>query len=45
MEVVTGALIGMIVFHESHDILKILGVVLCVAAVVLLNLNFEKKKL
>lgn len=44
VELVTGSLIGMIVFRESHGLLKILGIVLCVAAVVLLNVNFEKKK-
>ena len=44
VEPLVGAVIGMTVFHESHDVFKIAGIVLILSAIVLLNLNDEKKK-
>ena len=39
VEPVVGALIGMTVFKESHNIMKIAGICLIIAAIVLLNLK------
>ncbi len=42
-EPIVGACTGMIVFHEDHGTLKILGILLILAAVVLLNLYGSPK--
>ncbi len=42
VEPLVGALIGILVFREDHGPLKLLGILLILAAVVLLNLPFGK---
>ena len=37
VEPLVGAVIGMTVFHESHDLLKLIGIALILGAIVLLN--------
>ena len=45
IEPVVGAILGMTVYHEPHNALKLIGIALVLAAIVLLNLeNFPKKK-
>lgn len=43
IELVTGALIGMAVYNEPHDPVKIVGVILSVLAIVFLNVNLPVK--
>jgi len=43
VEVVVGSLIGILVFHEDHSFWKIIGIVLIIAATVILNANFSPK--
>ncbi len=43
VEPLVGAVIGMTVFHEPHNILKLIGISLIIAAIVLLNLKWEKR--
>lgn len=42
VEPLVGSVIGMTVFGESHSILKILGILLILAAIVILNTSSEK---
>ena len=42
VEPLVGAVIGMTVYHESHEFLKIVGMVLIFAAIILLNLPARK---
>ena len=42
VEPIVGAVLGMTVYHESHDAAKLAGIALILAAIVLLNLNEEK---
>ena len=44
VEPLVGALIGMTVYHESHDALKLLGMGCIFAAIILLNLPDGRKK-
>ena len=44
VEPLVGALIGIFAFGEDHGILKLLGIFLILAAVVLLNLPFGKRR-
>ncbi len=44
VEPLVGALIGMLVFREDHGPLKLLGIFLILAAVVILNLPFGKRR-
>ncbi len=44
IELVTGSLVGMIIFKEPHDAIKIVGIILCVFAIVFLNLHIPKHK-
>jgi len=44
VEVVMGSLLGILVFHESHDFAKILGIILIIAATVILNISLPPKK-
>lgn len=37
VEPVVGAVIGMTVFHESHDTMKLIGIALIIAAILILN--------
>lgn len=42
VEPLVGAVIGMTVFRESHDPMKLIGICLIIAAIFVLNLNAEK---
>ena len=44
VEPLVGAVIGMTVFHESHDAVKLIGIAMILSAIILLNLNDEKNK-
>lgn len=44
VEPLVGAVLGMTLFHESVDPQKIIGITLILAAILLLNLTFSKKK-
>ena len=44
VEPLVGAVIGMTLYHESHDPVKLAGIALILSAVVLLNLNGRKVK-
>ncbi|MBO4406936.1 MAG: DMT family transporter, partial [Clostridia bacterium] len=44
VEPLVGALIGILVFHEGHGPLKLLGILLILAAVIILNLPRRKKE-
>ena len=43
IELIVGNLVGMIIFGEPHDILKIVGILLIVAAIILLNVGNKPK--
>jgi drug/metabolite transporter (DMT)-like permease len=42
VEPLVGCVIGMTLFHEPHNIQKILGIILILASIILLNLNLKK---
>lgn len=42
VEPLVGAIIGMTLFHESHDTTKLIGIVLIFAAIILLNISPKK---
>lgn len=42
VEPVVGVIIGMIVFHESHEVLKLAGIVMVIAAILLVSLDRPK---
>ena len=44
VEPLVGAVIGMTLFHESHDFLKLLGIFCILCAIVLLNLPEKSKQ-
>lgn len=44
VELIAGNIVGMVIFGEPHDTLKIIGIVLIVLAILLLNLNLPKKE-
>lgn len=44
VEPLVGCLIGMTLFHEPHNFLKLLGIFLILASIVILNLSFKTKK-
>ena len=43
VEPLVGCVIGMTLFHEPHNFLKILGILLILASIVLLNIQTERK--
>lgn len=43
VEPLVGAVIGMTVFHESHDLLKLIGIALILGAIILLNLKCRQE--
>ena len=43
VEPLGGAVIGMTVFHESHDLLKLIGIALILGAIILLNLKCRQE--
>ena len=43
VELIAGNIVGMAIFGEPHDPLKIIGILLIVAAILLLNINISKK--
>lgn len=43
VELIMGNIVGMVIFGEPHDPLKIVGILLIVAAILLLNINPGKK--
>ena len=43
VEPVVGAVIGMTVYHEPHNFLKILGILLILLSILLLNIQWTKK--
>ncbi len=43
-EPMVGSILGMCVFHESHDIFKILGVVFIVISIVLMNIKWRNNE-
>lgn len=42
-ELVVGSVAGMTLFNEPHDIGKIVGILVILAAIIILNVNFKKK--
>ena len=42
-ELVVGNIVGMVLYHDSHEPIKILGILLSIAAIIILNLEFHKK--
>jgi drug/metabolite transporter (DMT)-like permease len=44
VEPLVGCLLGMLVYHESHDLLKLLGIVSIFAAVILLSVTGRGQK-
>jgi len=44
VEPLVGAVIGMTVFHEPHNVLKITGIILILAAIIILNVRFPSRK-
>ena len=44
VEPVVGAVIGMTVYHEPHNFLKILGILLILLSILLLNIQWNKRK-
>lgn len=43
-ELIVGSLVGILVFHESHDVWKIVGLFLVFAAIILMNIKELAKK-
>ena len=43
VEPLVGCIIGMTVFKEPHNAMKLIGIAMILAAIVLLNLNFRRK--
>ncbi len=44
VEPLVGCVIGMTLFHEPHNLMKILGIILILASIVILNINFSSKQ-
>lgn len=44
VELIAGNIVGMVIFGEPHDLLKLTGIVLIVLAILILNLKLPKKE-
>ena len=44
VEPLIGAVLGMTIYHEPHNFLKILGIILILVSIVLLNIRWTGQK-